>query len=94
MHFSLGKLLSSAVRVCPKEEGSLFFMSNKRLIVLLECAIFAAIAMVLSFIPLDIGSSFSISLGMIPMYVIAIRRGFFAAGIFWFTLGAAPFFNW
>ncbi len=55
-------------------------MSNKRLIVLLECAIFAAIAMVLSFIPLDIGSSFSISLGMIPMYVIAIRRGFFAAG--------------
>ncbi|EAF8894373.1 energy-coupled thiamine transporter ThiT, partial [Listeria monocytogenes] len=51
-------------------------MQNKRLIILLECAIFAAVAMVLSFIPLDIGSSFSISLGMIPMYVIAIRRGF------------------
>lgn len=55
-------------------------MQNKRLIILLECAIFAAVAMVLSFIPLDIGSSFSISLGMIPMYVIAIRRGFWAAG--------------
>ncbi|WP_088840392.1 energy-coupled thiamine transporter ThiT [Listeria sp. ILCC797] len=55
-------------------------MANKRLIVLLECAIFAAIAMILSFIPLDIGSSFSISLGMIPMYVVAIRRGFLAAG--------------
>ncbi|MBC1918832.1 energy-coupled thiamine transporter ThiT [Listeria booriae] len=55
-------------------------MRNTRLLTLLECAIFAALAMVLSFIPLDIGSSFSISLGMIPMYIIAIRRGFWAAG--------------
>ncbi|MBC1501810.1 energy-coupled thiamine transporter ThiT [Listeria weihenstephanensis] len=55
-------------------------MRNTRLLTLLECAIFAAIAMVLSFIPLDFGSSLSISLGMIPMYIIAIRRGFWAAG--------------
>ncbi|EUJ33389.1 proton-coupled thiamine transporter [Listeria floridensis FSL S10-1187] len=55
-------------------------MANKRLIIWIECAIFAAIAMVLSFIPLDFGSSFSVSLGMIPMYIVALRRGFFAAG--------------
>ncbi|WP_239253935.1 energy-coupled thiamine transporter ThiT [Listeria ilorinensis] len=55
-------------------------MANKRLTILLECAIFASVAMILSFIPFDIGSSFSVSLGMIAMYVIAIRRGFLAAG--------------
>lgn len=55
-------------------------MVNKRLLVLLECAIFAAIGLILSLVPTDIGSSFSISLGMIPIYVIAIRRGFWAAG--------------
>lgn len=55
-------------------------MTNKKLLVLLECAIFAAIALILSFIPTDIGSSFSISLGMIPIYILAIRRGFWAAG--------------
>lgn len=76
-------------------------MVSKRLLVLIECAIFAAIAMVLSFIPLDFGSSFSISLGMIPMYVIALRRGFFAAGfagILWgllhFLTGKAYILTW
>ncbi|WP_163653172.1 energy-coupled thiamine transporter ThiT [Listeria sp. PSOL-1] len=61
-------------------------MRNLRLLILLECAIFAAIAMVLSFIPLDIGSSFAISLGMIPIYILAMRRGFWAAcfaGLLW-----------
>lgn len=40
-----------------------------------EGTILAALAMVLSFIPVDIGSSFSISLGQIPMAVYALRRG-------------------
>jgi thiamine transporter len=40
-----------------------------------EGTILAALAMVLSFIPLDIGSSFSISLGQIPIAVYALRRG-------------------
>ncbi|MHC5251811.1 energy-coupled thiamine transporter ThiT [Listeria kieliensis] len=76
-------------------------MASKRLLILIECAIFAAIAMVLSFIPLDFGSSFSISLGMIPMYVIALRRGFFAAGfsgLLWgllhFLTGKAYILTW
>lgn len=40
-----------------------------------EGTIMAALAMVLSFIPLSIGSSFSISLGQIPLAVYTFRRG-------------------
>ncbi|EOH99219.1 hypothetical protein UAY_01996 [Enterococcus moraviensis ATCC BAA-383] len=51
----------------------------------IEGTIIAAIAMVLSFIPTNIGSSFSISLGMIPITLYALRRGtkagFFSAFI-------------
>lgn len=51
----------------------------------IEGTIVAAIAMVLSFIPTSIGSSFSISLGMIPITLYALRRGtkagFFSAFI-------------
>lgn len=51
----------------------------------IEGTIVAAIAMVLSLIPTTIGSSFSISLGMIPITLYALRRGakagFFSAFI-------------
>lgn len=51
----------------------------------IEGTIVAAIAMVLSFIPTNIGSSFSLSLGMIPVTLYALRRGtkagFFSAFI-------------
>ncbi|WP_430601845.1 thiamine transporter [Enterococcus sp. DIV0724b] len=51
----------------------------------IEGTIVAAIAMVLSFIPTNVGSSFSISLGMIPITLYALRRGtkagFFSAFI-------------
>ncbi|MEI5988926.1 energy-coupled thiamine transporter ThiT [Enterococcus crotali] len=51
----------------------------------IEGTIVAALAMVLSFIPTSIGSSFSISLGMIPITLFALRRGtkagFFSAFI-------------
>lgn len=51
----------------------------------IEGTIVAALAMVLSFIPTSIGSSFSISLGMIPITLYALRRGtkagFFSAFI-------------
>lgn len=51
----------------------------------IEGTIVAAIAMVLSLIPTNIGSSFSISLGMIPLTLYALRRGtkagFFSAFI-------------
>lgn len=58
---------------------------NKNLRVWVEGTIIAAMAMVLSFIPLDFGPSLSISLGQIPLTVYALRRGWkpglFAAAI-------------
>ncbi|RSU07408.1 energy-coupled thiamine transporter ThiT [Vagococcus entomophilus] len=46
-----------------------------RLNVWIEGTIVAALAMAFSFIPTTIGSSFSISLGCIPLTVYAFRRG-------------------
>jgi len=58
---------------------------KQELQVWIEGTIVAAIAMVLSFVPTNIGSSFSISLGMIPITLFALRRGakagFFSAFI-------------
>lgn len=65
-----------------------------------EGTIIAALAMVLSFIPLSIGSSFSISLGQIPIAVYAFRRGTkpallasFIWGILHFPTGQAYFLS-
>ena len=52
----------------------------------IEGTIVAALAMILSFVPLQFGSSFSISLGMIPLTLYAFRRGWKAglfAGFIW-----------
>lgn len=64
----------------------------------IEGTIVAAIAMVLSLIPTSIGSSFSISLGMIPITLYSLRRGakagFFSAfiwGLLHFPLGQVYF---
>ena len=43
--------------------------------ILVEGTVVAALALVLSFIPTTIGSSFTISLGMIPLTLFALRRG-------------------
>lgn len=59
---------------------------NTKVLVLVEAAIFAAIAMVLSFLPLDIGFSLWVSLGAIPITIISLRRGLEAgllAGLIW-----------
>lgn len=56
-------------------------MSRVKLRVWLEGAIVAALAIVLSMVPTNIGSSFTISLGMIPMTIYCLRRGF-KAGLF------------
>ncbi|OJF89750.1 energy-coupled thiamine transporter ThiT [Alkalibacterium sp. 20] len=61
-------------------------MRNKKLRIYLEGTLFATIAMVLSLIPTGIGSSFSVSLGMIPLTFYAIRRGLMPglyAGFLW-----------
>lgn len=52
----------------------------------IEGTIVAALAMVLSLIPLEIGASFSISLGQIPLTLFALRRGVkpgLLAGLIW-----------
>lgn len=65
-----------------------------------EGTILAALAMVLSYIPLGIGSSYSISLGQIPLAIYALRRGPKAgllAGLVWgllhFPLGQVYFLS-
>ena len=61
-------------------------MQNNKLRIYLEGTLFASIAMVLSFIPTGIGSSFNVSLGMIPLSFYAIRRGLgpgLYAGFIW-----------
>lgn len=63
-----------------------FFLRNDRLRVWIEGTIFAALAIVLSLIPTNIGTGFTISLGMIPLTLFAFRRGFAAgtaAGFLW-----------
>ncbi len=61
-----------------------------------EGAIAAAFAMILSFVPLEFGPGFSISLGMVPIMVYSFRRGAksgLASGFIWgllhFILGKA-----
>ena len=49
-------------------------MNNKTLSIWIEGTILAALAIVLSYVPTKIGN-FSISLGMIPVILYAIRRG-------------------
>ncbi|WEG73279.1 energy-coupled thiamine transporter ThiT [Vagococcus intermedius] len=73
-------------------------MATTRLTIWIEGAIVAALAMVLSMIPTNIGSSFTISLGMIPLTIYALRRGLKAglfSGLMWgllhFLLGSVVF---
>ncbi|MGM9903668.1 hypothetical protein A5844_002597 [Enterococcus sp. 10A9_DIV0425] len=59
---------------------------NKKHSIWIEGTIVAALSLVLSLIPLQIGSSFSISLGQIPLTLFALRRGWKAgmsAGLLW-----------
>ena len=80
-------------------QGGVFLLS-KNLGVWIEGTIIAALAMALSFIPIDIGSSFSISLGMIPMTLYCFRRGFvpgivasFLWGVLHFVVGEVYFLS-
>lgn len=64
------------------------FLSNRSLVSLIEGTISAALAIVLSYIKVEIGF-LSISLGMIPMVLYAIRRGWargMGAGLLWGVL--------
>ncbi|SFQ23992.1 energy-coupled thiamine transporter ThiT [Desemzia incerta] len=71
-------------------------MRNKNFSVWMEGTIIAALAIVLSLIPTNIGPSFTVSLGMIPLTLYAFRRGLVPAvyagflwGILHFVIGNA-----
>jgi len=52
------------------------FISNKHLVIYIEGAIMAAVAMALEYIPTSIGpSSIQVSLGIIPISIYSFRRG-------------------
>ncbi|WP_159722350.1 energy-coupled thiamine transporter ThiT [Enterococcus sp. CSURQ0835] len=65
-------------------------MGNKTRI-MIEGTVVAALALALSLIPVSIGSSFSISLGMIPLVIYAFRRGFKPAILAAFIWGLLHF---
>lgn len=71
-------------------QGGVFLLS-KNLGVWIEGTIMAALAMALSFIPMDIGSSFSVSLGMIPIVLYCFRRGFVPGVVIGFIWGLLHF---
>lgn len=71
-------------------------MRNKKFGVWIEGTIIAALAIILSLIPTNIGPSFTVSLGMVPLMLYAFRRGFIPAvyagflwGILHFVIGNA-----
>lgn len=64
-------------------------MSKTKLNVWIEGTICAALAIVLSFLPTNIGANFTVSLGMIPLILFSFRRGVAAgivAGFLWGVL--------
>lgn len=65
-------------------------MGNKTRI-MIEGTVVAALALALSLIPTAIGSSFSVSLGMIPLVIYAFRRGFKPAILSAFIWGLLHF---
>ena len=62
-------------------------MQRIRLVALIEAAFFAAIAMVLDFLPsIQVTPAVSISFAMVPIFIIAFRWGFkisFVSGFLW-----------
>ena len=66
-------------------------MKNTKFRVGIEGTIFAALAIVLSFIPTKIGPSITISLGTIPMVLFVLRRGTKAGAMAGFLWGILHF---
>jgi thiamine transporter len=63
-------------RLAPGKDSTMEGRRHNNLLTLVEGAIIAAIAMVLSFIPIEMpNAAFDLSLGLIPLSVYAVRRG-------------------
>src|SRR5699024_12191266 len=68
--------------------GGYFFMKRFKLQTIIEIAIFAALAMILDFLPsIKFGPSISISFAMVPIFIVAFRWGFIASTISGFIWG-------
>lgn len=64
-------------------------MTNKNLNVWIEAAFAAIISLLISFIPIEVGPSFGVSLGVVGIFVFSFRRGAKAgilAGFLWGVL--------
>lgn len=59
--------------------------------IMMEATIFAALSLLLSMVPTNIGSSLTVSLGMIPLTIFALRRGLKAGLIAAFIWGILHF---
>jgi thiamine transporter len=70
-----------------------FFMKSLSLVVLIEASLMAAFAIILDLLPsIDLSPSISISFSMVPIFILAFRRGFKAsllAGFVWGVLQVA-----
>lgn len=70
-----------------------FFMMNTRLVVLLEASLMAAFAVILDLLPsIKLSPSISISIAMVPIFLLSYRRGWRAgilAGFVWGILQIA-----
>lgn len=62
-------------------------MERKRLLTLVEAAIFAALAVILDFLPsIQLSSAISISIAMVPLFILSFRSGAkagFISGFLW-----------
>lgn len=61
-------------------------MTQKRLYVWIEAALAAVVSLLVSFIPIELGPSFGVNLGVIGIFIIAFRRDYKAgilAGFLW-----------
>ncbi|MCZ0717244.1 energy-coupled thiamine transporter ThiT [Aerococcus kribbianus] len=64
-------------------------MTGSKLNVWIEAALAAVISLIISFIPIQIGPSFGISLGVVGIFIVSFRRGIgvgILAGFIWGTL--------
>jgi len=64
---------------------------HERTRIMMEATIFAALSLLLSMVPTNIGSSLTVSLGMIPLTIFALRRGLKAGLIAAFIWGILHF---
>lgn len=79
--------MESPLEVTNNEQRGDFFMKKMNLQAMIEASIFAAFALILDFLPsIQLGPWMSISVAMVPIFILALRWGFrvsLVAGFLW-----------